>query len=60
MIKYHVTAGLMVKDIAKLLKYFRRFFTRNVRKDAHLNSNLSQKHFPFFYNFKSPVFFLNL
>jgi len=60
MIQYHVTAGLMVKDIAKLLKNFRCFFTRNVGKNTHLNSNLSQEYLLFFYDFKSPVFFFYL
>jgi len=51
MIQYHMTAGLMIEDIAKLLKDRDRFFPGNVRKKPHLYGDLSQKNIPFLQRF---------
>jgi len=57
MIKNHVATSLMVEGITKRLKYLYCLFARDVRKDAHLNGNLSQKYFFLFIILQSPIFF---
>jgi hypothetical protein len=56
MIKYHVAASFVVKNIAKFMKYLYCFSPRNVRKKTHLNYHFPQKNFAFDRNIQSPMF----